>query len=398
MSEDTDFPDEIINGFAPVPHEVCRSKVGHPAFHVYVALHRWAWNGQGGTCWATVEKIGEQAGGMGERAVQRALARLVKFGFITNTPDPSKKTGRVLTVASGQELVQRCNAFGGVRNDGGRASEMTPKEDESKNKQNGVNEEYPPLSPLITGLDRNLEPPAEYAQKIMASPHRPQGQPEYTSEQAMFLARRRWAVQGLNLLYDGRTTEADDPVIAGRVASALNDRRSFRYYLKIIRDLRTGKYKFRDVESAFDRATDASIANPAGYFATAIKGLSNPESLRPDDSTQFSQRFIESLKTLTAKGASLREVEHFSSLLSEGLRDPSHRGDYVKVGEAVRSGELPIENVREAYKNTLAQSISSHVRSPGGYFRKILAGHNIDWEKPTKKPPEKKTSKVIPST
>jgi hypothetical protein len=49
-----------------------------------------------GSCYESVEKIGERAGGMKEKSVQRAIAQLKKLGYILEVSDASRKVGRRL--------------------------------------------------------------------------------------------------------------------------------------------------------------------------------------------------------------------------------------------------------------------------------------------------------------
>jgi hypothetical protein len=57
--------------------------------------------GDSGACWESVEKIGKRAGGKKPKTVQRSISRLKDLGYLVETLDPSIKTGRRLTLASG---------------------------------------------------------------------------------------------------------------------------------------------------------------------------------------------------------------------------------------------------------------------------------------------------------
>jgi hypothetical protein len=57
-----------------------------------------------GSCWECTEKIGKRAGGKGERAVQRSITNLKKYGYVDEIRDKSRKTGRRLVTPSSLEL------------------------------------------------------------------------------------------------------------------------------------------------------------------------------------------------------------------------------------------------------------------------------------------------------
>ena len=80
----------------------------------------------------------------------------------------------------------------------------------------------------------------------------------------------------IKLLIEDRNpdaSDADELAAADRLAQALGDKRSFRFYRRVCKDVRAGKLPLRDVQEALMHATTMGrdIAKPGAYFATMLK-------------------------------------------------------------------------------------------------------------------------------
>ena len=139
---------EQASAYAKIPHEACAdSRLSDSDFRVLCAITRWDWDGRG--CWTGTAQIQRQAGAKQERATQRAITRLQSLGYIKIDDVPDKKSRRIITIVwpggESADTPVKNDAHGrqkrrreGVKNDGTRASFLTPKETTLKKTQEEV--------------------------------------------------------------------------------------------------------------------------------------------------------------------------------------------------------------------------------------------------------------------